>query len=246
MKGIYVTNYNLCNSSGGVVKKILSQINTFKQHGYEVDIYDINSIEYTSPGFVKRNMIALTGNACPDMNMILLKVLEKCSEEKIEFIYIRKVLLDKRQISTLSKIKEISPDTKIMLEIATYPYDSEVQLYKYLILINDKIARKKLPGCVDRIVTFSKDTHIFGVPTLRIMNGVDYNSLPVVEPKKHNGINVVAVALFAKWHGYDRFLNGMVKNSELVKENNINLHLVGRGRILKQYKRIVEKNGLGN
>ena len=52
---------------------------------------------------------------------------------------------------------------------------------------------------------------------------------------------MVATALFDSWHGYDRLINGMRKDIATVKKNKIRLHLVGYGRVLSKYKRMIKK-----
>ena len=109
---------------------------------------------------------------------------------------------------------------------------------------NDKRVRCSLQGVVDRFVTYSKDKEIFGIPTIVIPNGINYQNVPIRKPLEHKGINVIAVALFEAWHGYDRFLDGMIKQKDTVTKYNINFYLAGKGRILASYRDKVEKNGL--
>ena len=56
----------------------------------------------------------------------------------------------------------------MLLEIPTYPYDGEFtricggRLAAFL----DRRCRKKLKGLADRVVTFTEDEEIFGIPTI--------------------------------------------------------------------------------
>lgn len=71
---------------------------------------------------------------------------------------------------------------RIALEIPTYPYDAEFAqspAVRKLKLRIDRMFRCRMARYVDRIVTFSDDTEIFGRPTIRISNGIDFGSIPL-------------------------------------------------------------------
>jgi glycosyltransferase involved in cell wall biosynthesis len=57
----------------------------------------------------------------------------------------------------------------------------------------------------------------------------------------NHDINVIAVAVFSFWHGYDRFLRGMGQYYAAGGKRNILLHMVGDGVSMNEYKEIVEK-----
>ena len=71
---------------------------------------------------------------------------------------------------------------RIALEIPTYPYDAEFAqspFVRRLKLRIDRTFRRRMARWVDRIVTFSDDPEIFGRPTIRISNGIDFRSIPL-------------------------------------------------------------------
>lgn len=99
----------------------------------------------------------------------------------MEFLYIRHdhnaspVL-----ILWLRKVKKLG--VRIALEIPTYPYDAEFAqspAVRKLKLRIDRMFRCRMARYIDRIVTFSDDTEIFGRPTIRISNGIDFRSIPL-------------------------------------------------------------------
>lgn len=245
MQGIYICNYNLRNNASGVNKKINSQIQIFNNFDIDLLIIDRNCLKKERPGgFLCNFFYALKGCNSPDM-IDLLKIAEKSiNSDKYDFIYIRKGLLDTEQMNIIKKIKQMNCKIKILIEIATYPYDQELNWYRRPWIRNDQMARKNMKDCVDRIVTYSQDNEIFAIPTISISNGIVYNSVPLKNTKRHTGINLLAVALFAEWHGYDRVIEGMHKDIEVVKNSSIHLHLVGNGRVLNKYKNMVEKYNL--
>lgn len=245
MKGLYICGYNLEDSASGVSKKINSQLRTIRKYGLEVEVIDANSLNRSSNyGTLYELILAFCGCSSIGMNTLLKTALKKIENDAYDYIYIRKGLIDRYQLKTLEQIKTSNPNIKIIIEVPTYPYDQENKWYKWPWLKNDRNTRGKMNKCVDRIVTFSKDDIIFGVKTISIMNGIDYNLIPKRNIVEHEGINLLAVAVFSDWHGYDRVLRGMVENKKSVIEKNINLYFVGKGKILENYKSFVEENGI--
>jgi len=247
MRGIYVSTYDLNNKSSGVSKKINAQVSSLEQKGVKMNVFDSNSISVSENGKVRIRLDAICGTYRGKIHALLSAIIKKINAgERYDFVYIRKGLIDKEYVHQLCTIKRSSPNTKILLEIPTYPYDGEIPFYDYPFLHNDRLARKDLSYCVDRIVTYSEDEEIFGVPTIQIHNGADYTNTPVRSCKKHEGINLIAVALFDSWHGYDRVIRGMKMDFYKVMDNNLHLWLVGNGRAVRTYKKLVNRYRLSD
>ena len=95
---------------------------------------------------------------------------------------------------------------RIALEIPTYPYDAEFAqspAVRKLKLRIDRMFRCRMARYIDRIVTFSDDTEIFGRPTIRISNGIDFRSIPLKTQVHgdHHNLRLLAVANIHFWHG---------------------------------------------
>lgn len=121
-----------------------------------------------------------------------------------------------------------------IMEIPTYPYDNETHstsVYRRLRLWEERHYRAKFSNCVDTIVTFSDDTTIFGVKTLRISNAVDSSTICLREytSKTDYDVSLIGVANLAFWHGYDRVLLGMKKYFEKGGKKKIQFRIVGEG-----------------
>jgi glycosyltransferase involved in cell wall biosynthesis len=149
-------------------------------------------------------------------------------------------------IKSLGKIKRIRPDIKILIEIPTYPYDNEIKfsLLDSMLILKDRWNRRKLHKFVDCVLTYSKDRSIFQIPAMQLSNAVDSNSImakDITEPG--DKINLIAVARFVLWHGYDRFLNGLKEyySSDKVDKKDIVLHLVGDGPEIDRYRSLVDE-----
>ncbi|MCI8725446.1 MAG: glycosyltransferase [Hungatella sp.] len=161
-------------------------------------------------------------------------------------VYMRYILTDCKLIKAYRKMHDRG--IRIIAEIPTYPYDGEIQdVLGRLHLMQDKFYRKKLHKYIDRIVTYSKDDVIFEIKTLRISNGVDTNCKMILyeRNKDKSAIDMIGVASFAFWHGYDRVIKGM--RNYYLKGGNRNLifHIVGNGKnVLKGYKKMTDDYNL--
>lgn len=163
-----------------------------------------------------------------------------------DFVYIRRMLVDKKHIGFLKDIKEKYPMCKIIVEIPTYPYKDEMlsQWYTAFMYVKEIIYRHKYKENIDRFVTYSDDDEIFGVPAIRTMNGVNVRSISPVESSNEynpNEIHLIAVAKLARHHGYERVIKGLYEYNQNGRNRKVYIHMVGDGPECKKYKRLVEK-----
>ena len=244
MRGIYLTLNNTNDTKSGVCKKIISQVEVLNENGINTEIVDLNTIDVTATNVIEDNVRALVGYNNPNWYKLYEIVKKKLTDNNYDVIYVRKSFLDSHSVKFYSYIKKNYPNIQLLFEIPTYPYDSEIRLSQRMMLCCDKKARTHFHEFADRIITYSSDKIIFGVKTINISNGIDYSKYKIRTPMSHDGINVIAVALFERWHGYDRFLDGMYQKPDVVKSNNIHLWLAGKGRILSSYKKEVKKHEL--
>lgn len=172
--------------------------------------------------------------------------------KEIDFIYIRRFIPTTNSlIKILRKIKKNNPNCKVIYEIPTYPYDKEHynNIKQYVILLIDKIFRKKLSHYVDKIITLSDDDKIFNIPTIKIINGINCKDIQIASTSvinTNNIINLLVVAFFSFWHGYERLLAGLYEYYRNKQKYIINIHFVGDGPELIKYKQLVEQYNLIN
>jgi len=170
--------------------------------------------------------------------------------KQVDFIYIRRFIpTSKGLIKTIKKIKKSNPLCKILYEIPTYPYDNEhyINLKQYVILLIDKIFRRKLKFYVDKIITLSDDDKIFNIPTIKIINGISCSAIPIATNhvlNNNNTINLIAVAFFSFWHGYERLIEGLNEYYKNDTKYIVNIHFVGNGPELIKYKKLIENYNL--
>jgi hypothetical protein len=170
--------------------------------------------------------------------------------KEIDFIYIRRFIPTTNSlIKILRKIKKNNPNCKVIYEIPTYPYDKEHynNIKQYVILLIDKIFRKKLSHYVDKIITLSDDDQIFNIPTIKIINGINCKDIQIASTSvinTNNIINLLAVAFFSFWHGYERLIAGLYEYYKSEQKCIINIHFVGDGPELVKYKKLVDNYSL--
>jgi len=239
--GLYIVNFGYKitedeKKKNGVLKKIVGQIKIFNDAGLRVDLLNVSENKGTPFSKVFYSLL----------NKKQYLINHHDSFENIDFVYVRHFSpVNRGCLGLLSYLKNKGCD--IIYEMPTYPYDGEHKGLKgFVFLIIDKIFRKKLRRYVDYIVTYSQDDIIFGVKTIKIVNGIDCSAIPPVDVTEYrqSAIRLIAVAQFAKWHGYDRLIEGLYEYYKNNPKKKIFIDFVGDGSVLSQYQEMVNKYGV--
>lgn len=239
-KGYYIYVEN-CGSAG-VKRKIAMQIETFSNW---FDMREL-MIKTTERTLIQRILGLLFWNSFARDYEAALKELDNP-----DFVYIRKTYVDKRYLAFLSDIKKKYPECKVIVEIPTYPYKKEMlsSWYTVFMYVKEILYKYKYKNYIDRFVTYSDDDEIFGVPTIRTMNGVNVKSvspIEAVDEYKPNEIHLIAVAFLLKHHGYERVIAGLHEYYSVEQERKVYFHIVGEGPESKKYRKLVKKYNLKN
>lgn len=234
-KGYYIYVEN-CGSSG-VKRKIEMQINALSSR---FDMKEL-MIKTTDRSLIGRIMGLFFWNSIVREYQAALEELESP-----DFVYIRRTYVDKMYLDFLKDIKKKYPMCKIIIEIPVYPYKKEMLSYWYTIFmyVKEMIYKHKYKECIDRFVTYSDDDEIFGVPTIRTMNGVNVESVTPLQPStnyKPNEIHLFTVALLARHHGYERVITGLYEYYQVERNREVYFHIVGDGPESKKYRNLVRK-----
>ena len=241
---LYLTTWYFSRGeTDGVCKKIKSQVVFFKKQGYEVDVLYIKGKEIAFKEGKCLRKIGEVGNV--KKTMAYLKLYSFLKDKKYDYIYNRYGMMDSFYYRVLNRLHKNG--AKIVIEMPTYPYDGEQPdgfLY-WLLFRWDRIYRNKLKKVIDRIVTYSRDNEIFGIPTIQIRNGIDLTQVrPIAGKDLDDTVDLLAVALMQPYHGYERLLMGLNEYYRDGGKRKILLHLVGDGPEKKAYEKIVCENGL--
>lgn len=219
----------------GIDHKVLSQVNSFNAAGFDCKL------------------------VCPKRKGRLATIMQSIPfvpdrtnwstafSDNVDALYIRRpVYISRAFLKALKKYKQDKPNLKVLFEIPTWPYDKEMENPRYgLVLMKDRFYRKQLKDVVDAIVDLSGTERIFGIPTIQIQNGIDLGTVlerrPSLNPET---INIAFVALFSKWHGADRLIEGLRSYMANGGERKVVVHFVGEGPAFKSMVDMVKRYGL--
>lgn len=216
----------------GINSKILTQKNAFINLGHECFVgffepasddniaYVINGREvhqYHKRFFKLERYIALSSI----FNWII--------DNNIQVVYFRYAICANPFIINFFKNLK-KRGIRIITEIPTFPYDKEItksSSISYFYLMH-KCFRKRLLNYSDKILTFSDDKSIYGLPAINIDNAIDTANYPT---KKHLALNdefhLIGVANISYWHGFDRIIQGIYNYNKGNNDIKIIFHIVG-------------------
>ena len=252
MKALFLIGESLTDF-GGISKKIIAQVNALKNLGLHVALSYLKADQKNK--FVTRYIDEEKINefsSNPILSQIQWRtryknVYDYIVENGIEIVFIRYIHFANPFFTSFLK-KLNKKNIKVLLEIPTYPYDQEYQELKLtskLVLHVEKLSRRRFKKYVARILTVTPYKTIFGVPTIEISNGIDPSSIKIVEKNNSTSdINLIGVASMARWHGYDRLIEGFRDYySNPTNKREIFFHIVGDNDNAEslRYKELVKK-----
>ncbi|MDE7017871.1 MAG: glycosyltransferase [Lachnospiraceae bacterium] len=236
-KGYYIHFQG--SSSIGVRKKIDMQIEEFSKH------YEIEELEVQTP---ERTLLQRIWGLFPTASISRGYQATMAQLKEPDFIYVRRAVADRKYLQFWEKIKERFPQCKIIVEIFTYPYDKDefAKWDAWPFYIKELLYRRKLKKYVDRFVTYTDDKEIFGVPTIRTINGIKIENITLVEGKyDEDQITLIGVAHMQSHHGYERIIEGMRDfYQKKDRKHTVSLLLVGDGPEKMHYQSLAQKYGL--
>jgi len=231
MKKLLFIIFHGLDPNNGISKKISYQVKALKACGMDVHLCYMDEAT-TKRRIIDKETIADYGSG------ILSKILKRIDFSPItkyaikhgfECVYIRSN--HNANPFTIKMVKQMrKAGMKIVMEIPTYPYDSEYEAQGIRNQIfQDKIFRNLLAKHLNAIVTFSEYEEIFGQRTIRISNGIDFDCVRI--KNKSNNIfrelNLIGVAEIHKWHGFDRIIKGLADYYSSHNEIIVKFHVVG-------------------
>lgn len=237
--------------NNGISKKISYQVDALKACGMETHLCYMEE-DGSKKRIVDGTVIADYGNGF--MSKIRKRtefssIIRYAKDNNVKFVYIRSN--HNANPFTIRMVKQMKKaGMKVVMEIPTYPYDSEYETQKMSRQIfQDRIFRKQLAKHLDAIVTFSDYDIIFGQKTIRISNGIDFDSIKL--KKKFNDtsheLNMIGVAEIHRWHGFDRIIKGLADYYSKPQDVIVRFHIVGYfffDEDDKQFKKMISDNHL--
>lgn len=217
--------------NNGISKKISYQLEAFKTNGHEAHLCYMDE-NGSKRRIVDGNIIADYGSG--KKGKILKRtefgsIVNYTITQQIDFVYIRSNHnANPFTINMVRRMKKAG--MKVVIEIPTYPYDQEYfNKSMRRQLIQDKLFRNIFAKQLDAIVTFSEEDIIFGQQTIRISNGIDFNSVRMKKESYHpdNELHLIGVAEIHRWHGFDRVIQGLAKYYTQPRDLKVYFHVVG-------------------
>lgn len=234
MKILFLVYHGFSEVSG-ISKKIHYQVKGLRENGYEVFLcyYDFDANGHRCR-YVDNKVIKDYGKsvfAGLRQRIDFECIYDYCIFNDIQFIYARCFQnASPFLIRFFKKIRKLG--IKAVTEIPTYPYDQEFDTFSFqerLGLKVDQLFRHQLYRQQSAVVTFSDAEQIFGQRTIRISNGVDFESIPLHQFNPvDDAIHLIGVAEVHLWHGYDRLIAGMGEYyKKALSPREIIFHIVG-------------------
>jgi glycosyltransferase involved in cell wall biosynthesis len=215
MKILYLVYHGFSEYSG-ISKKIHYQVKGLRENGHDTRLcyYDFNEQGHRCR-YIDGHVLEDYGTgALAGLRQRLDYdcVYDYCVSEHIELVYARCFQNANPWLTSLfGRLRRLG--VKAVTEIPTYPYDQEFRTFPWttrLGLAVDKLFRRRLSGRMNAIVTFSDADEIFGQRTIRISNGVDFDSIPLHQPPTTmEPLHLIGVAEVHYWHGFDRLVAGI-------------------------------------
>ena len=236
MKILFLTYHGFSEYSG-ISKKIHYQVKGLRENGHDVHLCYYGFAENGHRcRYVDGQVIKDYGKgawAGIRQRMDYSCIYDYCMCEGIEFVYARCFMnATPWLIRFFEKLRQAG--VKSVTEIPTYPYDLEFSSIsdwnmKFDLWL-DKRYRRNLYRQQNALVTFSNATEIFGQRTIRISNGVDFDSIPIhqcQQPTANDQLHLIGVAEVHFWHGFDRLVTGLGEYYRNGGQREVYFHIVG-------------------
>jgi hypothetical protein len=165
----------------------------------------------------------------------------------VDYVYLRYQRSSPALLGLLRSIRRSNPRAVVLVELPTYPYDDELgstmrgRIFSRL----DRLWRGRVFRYVDRVVTFSSNSKIFGTTTIQTENGVASREFPLSRPSPPcPTLRLVGVANLSYWHGYDRVIEGLRHYYTHGGTRNVEFDIVGVGAELEPLKELAKRGGI--
>ena len=233
----------------GVMKKLLYQIKTLEEMGFDVDyvkrkdnvIYICNNNTHKS-----EHLIDTVPSFYDTMKRLYLSLTNRIPDMQYDVVYMRYEHLSWPESRFFKKVKNHNKQIRLYAELPTYmgKWEPGASLLAKVKFIINRISQIIIPLNVDRVVTFSDHERIYGIKTIRIENFADIESLPVRQLQEEDGFHMMGVAMMTPSHGYDRVIKGLKEYYDSNPAKKVYLHLIGKGYVVPEWKRLVEEYNL--
>ena len=267
MKILFLVYHGFSEVSG-ISKKIHHQVKGLRENGHDVRLcyYGFadggHRCRYIDDVVIRDYGTGL--RAAVRQRMDYDCIYDYCVKEGVDFVYARCFQnANPWLIRFFKRLKQAG--IHAVTEIPTYPYDEEFKHFEWKIRMGlkvDQLFRRRLYSQMDALVTFSDAEEIFGQRTIRISNGVDFDSIPLhcfapTAPRQGGAegapLHLIGVAEVHAWHGFDRVMTGLGEYYQSSgranggQKRDVYFHVVGGvhpNRMAHEFLPIIDRYGL--
>ncbi|MEH0835108.1 hypothetical protein [Pectobacterium cacticida] len=248
-KVLYVTTYNIDENGDGISSKILAQIRAIKSLGYLVDSVYLFEDDILFTVNDETILVKIKRIFRYFFFLYVVRFLKK-KKSHYDYIYVRNPHGGLYSVFFDFFLNNLKNNALCILEIPHYPYEKETKSFLgKLALVSHKISRLFFLKYIDRIAYMGeKTTKIWGVPAIRINNGIEPDRYPSVHSKSDvSTLKMIGVASLAYWHGYDRLIVSIANYYKKYNDLKIEFHIVGDGEPeYTSLNRLVHELSLGD
>lgn len=238
MKALFLIFHGF-QAANGISKKIRYQVHALEANGMDTHLCYLSDEQGIKRRMLDQEVLADYGAGLKGKlykRFEFNSIARYAIENNINLVYIRSDHnANPFTIRLVRKMKQAG--IHIVMEIPTFPYDQEyTSSFMKLQLTVDKCFRRRFAKHLDKIITFSNYTTIFGIPTLQLSNGIDFNEIPVKQKRNDTTqqIHLIGVAEIHYWHGYDRLLQGLADYYATQPQYKVYFHIVGEFTALRE------------
>ena len=248
------------SESKGVLKKVISQGQTFNKEFENVYLYisrkdeavlykvgknglqEIDTFKYNKLSVFNEESRIRKIKGFLRHNSFLEYLNEIINLYKIDVLYLRYSHPTRKLMNILDNKKLVK-----ILEYPTYPFEEEYKQTrsKIELFIFGNNKRKKIENLADLVVAVSAEKNLnVDEKFILINNGIQLEGLNIKKQNKKNYLNLLSIANVAFWHGYDRIIKGLHEYYKTYPEKEVFYHCVGEGVELTNLKKLTKELNL--
>lgn len=241
----FYSNIRKFDMSIGITKKVLNQVNTFVEMGFNVfysaytvdgiGIFDSqNHLIFSRKNPFKSRLISRIYRR----RLLIKTVIEyhKLSNSTFDILYARFHFFDKAYLRMINEFKR--QKTYVIIEAHAYPYKYRNFTLMHWVYLKDTFYSRYAKKYVDLVAAMSSYKNIWGINTVQIENGINLNDYPMITRKNHDTINIICVANETKFHQYSKVINGLYKYNN---SKEIKFKIIFIGEYMKSTVSLVKK-----
>lgn len=247
MRIVYIAFLDICSDARQFLRKVSSQFDALQKENHDTYCYvigrdeeGIGRCDYSFQFVSLDDFVCI--DRCHAKNIRILCAQTIAELLRPDIIYMRYPWADKEVLGLVSRFNNIvfEHQTKELPELDFIRSDLRKDERVYGRRVMQRVCSSV---CVTpEILRYQRRRAANGLTGFVSPNGIDTRHMPQKKKTRTSGpVELICVADFTRWHGYDRLLRGLKKYAGTTK---VHVHMVGNGPELNAYKAYVRRFGL--